>query len=132
MLGPERLRKDDDAALIAGFEQPTSGDVMIQGRAMAGEPAHRRPVNTVFQSYALFPHLDVEANVAFGLSLKRVPRAERRQRVAEALKLVRMEAMAARKPTELSGGQQQRVATRPGARQQPSVLLLDEPSLRSI
>ncbi|WP_208948499.1 ABC transporter ATP-binding protein [Segnochrobactrum spirostomi] len=127
LLGPSGCGKTTTLRLIAGFEQPTSGDVMIQGRAMAGEPAHRRPVNTVFQSYALFPHLDVEANVAFGLSLKRVPRAERRQRVGDALKLVRMEAMAGRKPSELSGGQQQRVALARALVNKPSVLLLDEP-----
>ena len=127
LLGPSGCGKTTTLRLIAGFEQPTGGAVVIQGRDVSRDPAHLRPVNTVFQSYALFPHLDVRENVGFGLSLKRVPAAERAARVREALRLVRMEAMADRKPSALSGGQQQRVALARALVNRPAVLLLDEP-----
>jgi spermidine/putrescine transport system ATP-binding protein len=127
LLGPSGCGKTTTLRLIAGFELPTSGEIVIQGQRMSDVPAHLRPVNTVFQSYALFPHLNVEENVGFGLSVKRVARDERLARVTEALRLVRMEAMGKRRPSELSGGQQQRVALARALVNQPAVLLLDEP-----
>jgi spermidine/putrescine transport system ATP-binding protein len=127
LLGPSGCGKTTTLRLIAGFELPTAGQILILGHDMAEMPAHLRPVNTVFQSYALFPHLSVSDNVGFGLAVKRVPRAERRRRIAEALALVKMEGMAARRPAELSGGQQQRVALARALVNQPAVLLLDEP-----
>jgi spermidine/putrescine transport system ATP-binding protein len=127
LLGPSGCGKTTTLRLIAGFELPTTGEVLIQNERMSDVPAHLRPVNTVFQSYALFPHLTVEENVGFGLCVKRVPRPERRTRVDEALRLVRMEAMAGRRPSALSGGQQQRVALARALVNRPSVLLLDEP-----
>jgi spermidine/putrescine transport system ATP-binding protein len=127
LLGPSGCGKTTTLRMIAGFEQPTSGELLVGGHSMVGVPAHMRPVNTVFQSYALFPHLNVADNVGFGLAVKRVPKAEQRQRVLAALKLVQMEHMLARKPSELSGGQQQRVALARALVNRPSVLLLDEP-----
>jgi spermidine/putrescine transport system ATP-binding protein len=127
LLGPSGCGKTTTLRMIAGFEQPTAGELLVGGRSMVGIPAHMRPVNTVFQSYALFPHLNVAENVGFGLAVKRVPKAEREQRVNEALKLVQMEHMLGRKPSELSGGQQQRVALARALVNRPSVLLLDEP-----
>ena len=127
LLGPSGCGKTTTLRLIAGFELPTRGEILIQDRRMSDVPAHLRPVNTVFQSYALFPHLSVEENVGFGLSVKRTPKAERIERVAEALKLVHMAAMAKRRPSELSGGQQQRVALARALVNRPAVLLLDEP-----
>jgi spermidine/putrescine transport system ATP-binding protein len=113
--------------MIAGFELPTSGEVLIQGQPMTRVPPYRRPVNTVFQSYALFPHLTILQNVAFGLAVKRVPRAERERRALAALDLVRLPGVKDRKPSQLSGGQQQRVALARALVNQPAVLLLDEP-----
>jgi spermidine/putrescine transport system ATP-binding protein len=127
LLGPSGCGKTTTLRLIAGFELPSSGEIFIQGSRMSDVPAHLRPVNTVFQSYALFPHLSVEENVGFGLSVKGVAKAERAQRVGEALRLVRMEAMSGRRPSELSGGQQQRVALARALVNRPAVLLLDEP-----
>jgi len=127
LLGPSGCGKTTTLRLIAGFEQPTAGELQIQGRPMNDVPAHLRPVNTVFQSYALFPHLTVEDNVGFGLAVRRVPRRERAEQVREALALVRMEGRAGRKPSELSGGQQQRVALARALVNRPAVLLLDEP-----
>ncbi|WP_309793153.1 ABC transporter ATP-binding protein [Inquilinus ginsengisoli] len=127
LLGPSGCGKTTTLRLVAGFEQPTAGELRIQGRSMVAVPAHLRPVNTVFQSYALFPHLTVEDNVGFGLAVKRVPRRERAERVREALALVRMDGRAGRKPSELSGGQQQRVALARALVNRPAVLLLDEP-----
>jgi spermidine/putrescine transport system ATP-binding protein len=127
LLGPSGCGKTTTLRLIAGFEMPSAGRLLIQGQDMADVPAHQRPVNTVFQSYALFPHLSVEDNVGFGLAVKRVAKAERRRRVADALALVQMEGMTARRPAELSGGQQQRVALARALVNQPAVLLLDEP-----
>jgi spermidine/putrescine transport system ATP-binding protein len=121
LLGPSGCGKTTTLRLIAGFEQPSSGRVLVDGRDMAGTPPSKRPVNTVFQSYALFPHLRVFDNVAFGLRRAHVPRDEVRRRVGEALDL------AARKPGQLSGGQQQRVALARALVLRPAVLLLDEP-----
>jgi spermidine/putrescine transport system ATP-binding protein len=113
--------------MIAGFEQPTSGQVVIAGQAMGMTPPFQRPVNTVFQSYALFPHMTVAQNVAFGLEMKHTPQDDARQRVTEALAMVRLPGMEKRYPKQLSGGQQQRVALARALVNRPKVLLLDEP-----
>ena len=126
-LGPSGCGKTTTLRMIAGFETPTSGKIHIGGRDVSAVPAHQRPVNTVFQSYALFPHLSIEDNVGFGLDVKRVPKPERRDRVMKALELVRMGHVGRRKPSELSGGQQQRIALARALVNEPSVLLLDEP-----
>ena len=128
-LGPSGCGKTTSLRLIAGFEQPSAGEVRIAGRNVVGVPAHRRPVNMVFQHYALFPHLDVTDNVAYGLR-QRSPRPERKElerRVGEALELVRLPGFGARRIWELSGGQQQRVALARALVNRPTVLLLDEP-----
>ncbi len=127
LLGPSGCGKTTTLRLIAGFEQPTRGQVLIQGQPMNDVPPYRRPVNTVFQNYALFPHLTVTDNVGFGLSVKRVAKEEREKRVRAALDLVELPQTANRKPSQLSGGQQQRVALARAIVNQPSVLLLDEP-----
>lgn len=127
LLGPSGCGKTTTLRLIAGFELPTSGEVLIMGQPMTHIPPYRRPVNTVFQNYALFPHITVLQNVAFGLAVKRVPREERERRAREALELVRLPALADRKPAQLSGGQQQRVALARALVNRPAVLLLDEP-----
>jgi spermidine/putrescine transport system ATP-binding protein len=127
LLGPSGCGKTTTLRLIAGFERPTGGRVLLDGADMAHTPPHRRPVNTVFQSYALFPHLNVHDNVAFGLRFKVVGRKEARKMVHEALSLVRLEGFDKRKPSQLSGGQQQRVALARALVLNPSVLLLDEP-----
>jgi spermidine/putrescine transport system ATP-binding protein len=128
-LGPSGCGKTTSLRMIAGFEQPDAGDVLLQGRSVVGVPAHRRPVNMVFQHYALFPHLDVFDNVAYGLRQNRpVPeRAALGRRVGEALALVRLEGFERRRTWELSGGQQQRVALARALINRPTVLLLDEP-----
>jgi spermidine/putrescine transport system ATP-binding protein len=127
LLGPSGCGKTTTLRMVAGFERPTSGEVYVANMAMSGVPPYRRPVNTVFQNYGLFPHLGVWENVAFGLKRKRVARPELRRRVGEALDMVEMADMAGRKPNELSGGQQQRVALARALVNQPTVLLLDEP-----
>jgi spermidine/putrescine transport system ATP-binding protein len=127
LLGPSGCGKTTTLRLLAGFEQPTSGRIMIQGRDVAGVPAHHRNVNTVFQSYALFPHMTVEQNVAFGLEARKTPREHVATRVAEALELVRLKGFEARRPRQMSGGQQQRVALARALVNHPAVLLLDEP-----
>ena len=127
LLGPSGCGKTTTLRVIAGFEEPTGGTVVIDGEDMAGIPPFRRPTNTVFQSYALFPHLSVEDNVAFGLKRKKVPREEARTRVAEELERVGLSGEAVRRPHQLSGGQQQRVALARALVNRPSVLLLDEP-----
>ncbi|MFB2972019.1 ABC transporter ATP-binding protein [Aerosakkonema sp. BLCC-F183] len=127
ILGPSGCGKTTTLRLIAGFEMPTAGEVLIQGKPMTKVPPYRRPVNTVFQSYALFNHLSVWENIAFGLRIKGLPRAAIAERVKEALKLVKMEALANRFPAQLSGGQQQRVALARALVNRPAVLLLDEP-----
>ncbi len=128
LLGPSGCGKTTLLRMIAGFEHPTSGQIVVAGKDMAGVPPHKRPVNMVFQSYALFPHLSVFDNVAFGLRSAGVRnREELQSRVAEALNLVRLSAFTSRFPSELSGGQQQRVALARAVVNRPAVLLLDEP-----
>jgi putrescine transport system ATP-binding protein len=127
LLGPSGCGKSTLMRLLAGFETPTSGRVLLGGEDLSGVPAHRRPVNMMFQSYALFPHMTVEKNIAFGLAMERRPKEEIRERVAAMLKLVKLEAYAGRKPHQLSGGQRQRVALARALVKQPKVLLLDEP-----
>jgi spermidine/putrescine transport system ATP-binding protein len=127
LLGPSGCGKTTTLRMIAGFEYPTGGQIRIRGREMATTPPYQRPVNTVFQSYALFPHLTVARNVAFGLEMKRIPRAEVGPRVQEALEMVRLGGFAERYPRQMSGGQQQRVALARALVNRPEVLLLDEP-----
>ena len=110
MVGPSGCGKTTTLRMIAGFERPTSGRIVLDDVDVAQVPPHKRSVNTVFQSYALFPHLDVAANVGFGLKYKRLTKDEHQRRVAEALSLVQLGDLAKRKPSQLSGGQQQRVA----------------------
>jgi spermidine/putrescine transport system ATP-binding protein len=127
MLGPSGCGKTTLLRLLSGFETPSSGVITIDGKDVAGLPPHLRYVNTVFQSYALFPHMSVFDNVAFGLRCKRLPREEIDQRVHEALRMVKLDAYGQRKPHQLSGGQQQRVAIARAVVNKPLVLLLDEP-----
>jgi spermidine/putrescine transport system ATP-binding protein len=127
LLGPSGCGKTTTLRLIAGFEQPTSGRIVLGGQDVTDTPPHKRPVNTVFQNYALFPHLNVRDNVGFGLRFKEVDRRERDGLVERALALVRMERFARRKPAQLSGGEQQRVALARALVLNPRVLLLDEP-----
>jgi spermidine/putrescine transport system ATP-binding protein len=127
LLGPSGCGKTTTLRMIAGFEEPTSGQILLHGRDMVGVPPYRRDVNMVFQQYALFPHMDVFENVAFGLRRKKVPKDEIRRRVAEALHLVELEGREQRRPRQLSGGQQQRVALARALVNRPRALLLDEP-----
>ncbi|MCY4145232.1 MAG: ABC transporter ATP-binding protein [Chloroflexi bacterium] len=127
LLGPSGCGKTTTLRLIAGFEQPTAGRVLIRGRAMQGIPAYHRPVNTVFQDYALFPHLTVEQNIMFGLQMEGVEKKDAQKRALESLEQVRLPGVGGRKPHQLSGGQQQRVALARALVKQPAVLLLDEP-----
>ena len=127
LLGPSGCGKTTTLSLIGGFAEPDAGEILIQGRAMGGTPPHRRPVNTVFQSYALFPHMTVAENIAFGLRMKRTPSAEIRRRVGGMLELTSLRGLGERRPAQLSGGQQQRVALARALVNQPAVLLLDEP-----
>lgn len=127
MLGPSGCGKTTTLRMIAGFEFPTSGEVHLNGVLSNDVPPYKRQVNTVFQNYALFPHLTVAQNVGFGLAVKHVPPAEREVRVREALELIRLGDLGGRKPGQLSGGQQQRVALARALVNRPAVLLLDEP-----
>ncbi|MFN3929947.1 MAG: ABC transporter ATP-binding protein, partial [Thermoflexus sp.] len=127
LLGPSGCGKTTTLRMIAGFERPTEGEIYIKGERMNDVPPFHRPVNTVFQHYALFPHMTVFENVAFGLEMKRLPRDEIRRRVEEALRLVRLTGLENRYPRQLSGGQQQRVALARALVNRPAVLLLDEP-----
>ncbi|HEY6635978.1 MAG TPA: ABC transporter ATP-binding protein [Acidimicrobiia bacterium] len=127
LLGPSGCGKTTTLRLIAGFERPDAGAIMIDGVDMAATPPHKRPVNTVFQSYALFPHLSVEENVGFGLKYQNLSKDAARGKIGRALELVQLSGMEKRKPTQLSGGQQQRVALARSLVLNPSVLLLDEP-----
>ncbi|MBB3605592.1 spermidine/putrescine transport system ATP-binding protein [Mycolicibacterium sp. BK556] len=127
LLGASGCGKTTTLRMIAGFEKPDSGRIELDGRDVAQDPPHKRPVNTVFQTYALFPFMTVWDNVAFGLKYQKTSKDETKRRVGEALDLVRMSGYAKRKPTQLSGGQQQRVALARALVLQPRVLLLDEP-----
>ncbi len=127
MLGPSGCGKTTTLRMIGGFEDPSRGAVYLGGREVTDLPPYKRDVNTVFQSYALFPHLDVFENVAFGLRRRKVPKDEVRQRVDDALRLVEMSGFEGRKPGQMSGGQQQRVALARALVNRPKVLLLDEP-----
>jgi spermidine/putrescine transport system ATP-binding protein len=127
MLGPSGCGKTTTLRMIAGFEYPTSGEIRLHGKPIGTTPPHERNVNTVFQSYALFPHMTVAENVAFGLEMKRVPGPEIARRVDEALDMIRLKAFSERRPRQLSGGQQQRVALARALVNRPEVLLLDEP-----
>ncbi|MER3485129.1 MAG: spermidine/putrescine ABC transporter ATP-binding protein [Chloroflexota bacterium] len=127
LLGPSGCGKTTTLRMIGGLELPSSGQILIHGADMSRQPPYRRPVNTVFQNYALFPHLTVGQNISYGLIMAKVPRAERERRVAEALEMVRLPHVEHRRPSELSGGQQQRVALARALVNRPQVLLLDEP-----
>ena len=127
LLGPSGCGKTTTLRLIAGFEYPDTGTILLADTDVSGIPPNKRRVNTVFQHYALFPHLSVEANVAYGLKQAGVPKAELTKRLDEALATVRLQELRARKPRELSGGQQQRVALARALINEPTVLLLDEP-----
>ncbi len=127
MLGPSGSGKTTCLRLIAGFDRPTSGEIFLYGQDVSDLPPYERNVNTVFQDYALFPHMDVGQNIDYGLMIKHVPAAERAQRVQEMLELVRLPGLAGRKPSQLSGGQRQRVALARALINNPQVLLLDEP-----
>jgi spermidine/putrescine transport system ATP-binding protein len=127
LLGPSGCGKTTTLSAIGGFLQPDAGDVRIEGRSVRGTPPYRRPVNTVFQSYALFPHMTVAENIGFGPRMAGMPRAEIARRVEDALRLVSLSGMGERRPGQLSGGQQQRVALARALVNRPAVLLLDEP-----
>ncbi|MEC8971190.1 MAG: ABC transporter ATP-binding protein [Actinomycetota bacterium] len=127
LLGPSGCGKTTTLRMIAGLELPTAGSIRIHGEEMGLRPPNKRPVNTVFQSYALFPHMTVAANIGFGLEMRKVPKSERREQIDWAIDLVEMGNMAHRKPSQLSGGQQQRVALARALVNRPEVLLLDEP-----
>jgi putative spermidine/putrescine transport system ATP-binding protein len=127
ILGPSGSGKTSCLRLIAGFDRPSEGTIELQGCSAAGVPPYDRDVNTVFQDYALFPHMTIEQNVAFGLMVKGVGRRERRVRANEMLEMVRLEGLGERRPRQLSGGQRQRVALARALINRPSVLLLDDP-----
>ena len=127
LLGPSGCGKTTSLRMIAGFEKPSEGQILLDGVDMAQTPPHKRNVNTVFQNYALFPHLNVSDNVAFGLRYKDSSKADTKERVGNALELVQMSQFATRRPSQLSGGQQQRVALARALILNPAVLLLDEP-----
>lgn len=127
MLGPSGCGKTTTLRMIAGFEEPTSGKIMLNGVDVSHIPPFHRPVNTVFQDYALFPHMTVEQNIAFGLEMERVPKIEINDKVKAVLDLVQLPQVASRTPKQLSGGQQQRIALARALVKEPEVLLLDEP-----
>lgn len=127
LLGPSGCGKTTTLRMIAGFEQPDEGDILVSGSSVVSLPPYRRDVNTVFQAYALFPHLSIAQNVAYGLQQRKTPKNEIRERVSAALDMVQMRRYADRKPTQLSGGQQQRIALARALVNRPTVLLLDEP-----
>ncbi|OJY32471.1 MAG: hypothetical protein BGP06_04565 [Rhizobiales bacterium 65-9] len=127
LLGPSGCGKTTLLRMLAGFERPSGGRIFLDGRDITDEPPHRRPLNMMFQSYALFPHMSVAGNIAFGLKREGMPRAAIAKRVAEMLALVRLDAMAERRPHQLSGGQRQRVALARALAKHPRLLLLDEP-----
>src|SRR5438270_11748677 len=127
LLGPSGSGKTTLLRLIAGFERPDGGLIELSGADVTGVPPYSRNVNTVFQDYALFPHMTVEQNISYGLRVRRVPKAERREKVDRALDMVRLPGLGTRKPAQLSGGQRQRVALARAILHQPQVLLLDQP-----
>ena len=127
LLGPSGCGKSTTLRMMAGFEMPTAGDIFIQNQSMHKVPAYHRPVNMVFQDYALFPHLTIAKNVEFGLEMKKIPKSERADRVQAALDLVQLTGLERRRPHQLSGGQRQRVALARALVNEPAVLLLDEP-----
>ncbi|WP_083854556.1 ABC transporter ATP-binding protein, partial [Teichococcus cervicalis] len=127
LLGPSGCGKTTTLRMVAGFIEPSAGRILIGGQDVTSRPAHARDTGMVFQSYALFPHMSVAQNVAFGLEMRKIGRAERDSRVAEALRLVRLDHLAERMPRQLSGGQQQRVALARALVVNPAVFLLDEP-----
>lgn len=127
LLGPSGCGKTTLLRMIAGFEQPTSGEIWLEEQRITDLPPYHRDMNMVFQHYALFPHMNVEENILFGLKMKKVPREEQYRRLEEVLKLTRLEELRSRKPSQLSGGQQQRVAIARAIVNKPKVLLLDEP-----
>ncbi|MFP1632985.1 ABC transporter ATP-binding protein [Zhengella sp. ZM62] len=127
LLGASGCGKSTLLRMLAGFEEPTSGEILLDGQDLRGVPPYRRPVNMMFQSYALFPHMTVEANIAFGLKQDGMAKPQIQERVAEMLRLVKLEKFAHRKPHQLSGGQRQRVALARSVAKRPKVLLLDEP-----
>jgi putrescine transport system ATP-binding protein len=127
LLGASGCGKSTLLRMLAGFEEPSAGRILLDGQDLAGIPPYRRPVNMMFQSYALFPHMPVENNIAFGLKQEGMPKPEIEKRVGEMLKLVKLEQFAKRKPHQLSGGQRQRVALARSVAKRPKVLLLDEP-----
>jgi putative spermidine/putrescine transport system ATP-binding protein len=127
MLGPSGSGKTTCLRMIAGFDRPTSGQILLYGQDVSDLPPYERPVNTVFQDYALFPHMTIDENIAYGLMIRKVPKAERVRRVDEILDLVRLPGFGHRKPSQLSGGQRQRVALARALINHPKVLLLDEP-----
>jgi spermidine/putrescine transport system ATP-binding protein len=127
LLGASGSGKTTTLRMIAGFEPPTSGDILMEGQPIAALPPFKRDINTVFQHYALFPHMSVRDNIAYGLRMRRVPAAEREERVSRTLEMVKLEQLGARSPRQLSGGQQQRVALARALVNRPRVLLLDEP-----
>ena len=127
LLGPSGCGKTTLLRMIAGFESPTAGAILLSGKDIVSLPPHRRPVNTVFQSYLLFPHMNIADNIAYGLKQSKTPKPEIAERVREVLALVQMEDFAGRRPDQLSGGQQQRIALARALVNRPQVLLLDEP-----
>jgi putrescine transport system ATP-binding protein len=127
LLGPSGCGKTTLMRMLAGFEEPTEGRILLQGKDISGVPPYKRPTNMMFQSYALFPHMSVEKNVAFGLEQDGLPKADVAARVEEMLRLVKLTEFAKRKPSQLSGGQRQRVALARSLAKRPKVLLLDEP-----
>ena len=127
LLGPSGCGKTTLMRMLAGFEEPTDGRILLQGKDISGVPPYKRPTNMMFQSYALFPHMSVEKNIAFGLEQDGLPKAEIAARVEEMLRLVKLTEFAKRKPSQLSGGQRQRVALARSLAKRPKVLLLDEP-----
>ncbi|MGZ5187355.1 MAG: ABC transporter ATP-binding protein, partial [Caldimonas sp.] len=127
LLGPSGSGKTTTLMMLAGFESPTAGDIVLEGRPITRTPPHKRHFGMVFQNYALFPHLSVGGNVAYPLTVRKVAKAEREQRVARALGMVRLDGMADRLPSQLSGGQQQRVALARALVFEPQLVLMDEP-----
>jgi spermidine/putrescine transport system ATP-binding protein len=127
LLGPSGCGKTTTMRMVAGFEEPDEGTILLRGAGVVGVPPNKREVNMCFQHYALFPHMNVERNIEYGLKLKKVPKGDRRSIVAEMLEIVGLAGMQQRKPGQLSGGQQQRVALARALVNQPAALLLDEP-----